>query len=208
MGPLLCPVFFWGETCQIFYVLSFSYSFCLFSCLSSIVLEILKIAYFPKIYDALLKPYSNIAPKQFFKGVVHEQPWSAIVWLLCGSSIVSSFFLGGMNIVQKPFSFPIAFVSYFFQFSWHPLLGLYGASLGSLWDFHHNSMNILWWFYGISRRCPWNFNGILVGFQRGIYGVSIGFLGISMGFLWESYGVPWYFYWISKTRFQQDFCGI
>ena len=28
--------------------------------------------FIPKIYDAFLKHHDNIAPKQFFKGVVHE----------------------------------------------------------------------------------------------------------------------------------------
>ena len=34
--------------------------------------------------------FKKIAPKQFFKGLVHEQPWSSIVCLLWWSSIVSN----------------------------------------------------------------------------------------------------------------------
>ena len=55
----------------------------------------------------------------------HEWPWSSIVCLLCGSSIVSSFFLQNHVIL----SFAIAFVSYLLQFSWQPLLDFYGVSL-------------------------------------------------------------------------------
>ena len=44
----------------------------------------------PKIYGAFFKPNEKAAAKQFFKGVVHEQPWSSIVCLLWGSTIVFS----------------------------------------------------------------------------------------------------------------------
>ena len=38
----------------------------------------------------------------------HDWPWSSIVWLLCGSSFVSTFFFGGgWTSIQKPFSFPL-----------------------------------------------------------------------------------------------------
>ena len=74
-------------------------------------------------------------------------------------------FFGDGN-VQKTFllSFTIAFVSYFVQYSWHPLLDLYGACLGFLWGFHHNSMKSLW-HYGVS-----------IGFQKDVHGISMGFL--------------------------------
>ena len=42
----------------------------------------LRNAQFPKIYDALLKPNLKTSLKQFFKGVVHEQPWYIIVWFV------------------------------------------------------------------------------------------------------------------------------
>ena len=44
--------------------------------------RILRNIQFPKIYDALLKPNYKSLFKQFFKGVVHEQPWYTIVWFV------------------------------------------------------------------------------------------------------------------------------
>jgi len=41
----------------------------------------------------LIKTPLKTALKQFFKGVPHQQPWSSIVCLLWGFSIVSSFLL-------------------------------------------------------------------------------------------------------------------
>ena len=54
-------------------------------------LEFSGMSNFPKY----MMPYENpiikkTAAKHFFKGVVHEQPWSSIVCLLWGSTIVSS----------------------------------------------------------------------------------------------------------------------
>ena len=52
------------------------------------------------------------ASNQFFKGVVHEQPWSSIVCLLWWSSIVSSFFLEvffSKIILSFPFPLLICF---------------------------------------------------------------------------------------------------
>ena len=37
-------------------------------------------------------------------------------------------------------SFAIAFVSYFVEFSWHPLLGFYGVSMGLRQKFYGDSM--------------------------------------------------------------------
>ena len=54
----------------------------------------------------LIKTPLTIAPKQFFKGVVHEQPWSQIVWLFCGFSIVSRPF-SDVNKSKIMFSFPL-----------------------------------------------------------------------------------------------------
>ena len=152
----------------------------------------------------------NHCTKTFFQGI---SPWATlipnrmiVVWVLYCVQ-----FFWGWKCSKKTFllSFPIAYVSYFVQFSWHPLLDLCGASLGFLWDFHHNCMKFLWCFYGETKRCPWNFNGIPVGFQRGIYGFLWNFY--SMGFIWDSYRVSMVFlldsYSISM-RFQQDFCGI
>ena len=50
------------------------------------------------------------ALKQFFKGVVHEQPWSSIVCLFWWFTIVSSFFLDVQKIQNNSllsFSFPL-----------------------------------------------------------------------------------------------------
>ena len=62
----------------------------------------------------LIKTPKKTAPKQFFKGVAHEQHWSSIVCLLWWSSIASSFF---KVFFQNPFilscSFPLVVISYF-----------------------------------------------------------------------------------------------
>ena len=60
--------------------------------------------------EFFIKQIWNIAPKQFFKGVPHQQDWSSIVCLLWWSSIVSSFF--EVNIFQSPFllSFSYMFI--------------------------------------------------------------------------------------------------
>ena len=68
--------------------------------------EILRNAQFPKIYDGLLKPNFKTSLKQFFKGVVHEQPWSTIVCLFGGFTIVSSCFLGWF-FQTIPLPFPL-----------------------------------------------------------------------------------------------------
>ena len=76
-----------------------------------------------KISNGLLKPFKKkkkTAPNQLFKGVAHEQPWSPIVCLLWGSSIVFSFFLAEnvheslLKMFMNPFIpvFGIAIVMY------------------------------------------------------------------------------------------------
>ena len=79
---------------------------------------------FPKY----MMPYSNPILKkkstQFFKGVVHEQPWSSTVCLLWWSSIVSSFFLEVKNFQNHSllsFSFPLLITFFFFlaPFLWN-----------------------------------------------------------------------------------------
>ena len=88
------------------------------------------------------------------------------------------FFLGDGNFKKKklfPFlySFTVAFVSYCcFIFSWHPLLDLYGGSMGFLWGAQHNFMKFLECFCDTS-----------MGLQKVAY-------GISMGFLWDFEGFP------------------
>ena len=72
---------------------------------------------FSKIYDAFWKSYWNIAPKQFFKGVVHEPAWSSTVWLFQGSSIVSKPFLRfKKKHVLLSFLFCFSFCFWLFHF--------------------------------------------------------------------------------------------
>ena len=80
----------------LFFNIPFTFSFAkvFFYFLNEFLLfRILRNAQFPKIYDALLKPNLKTSLKQFFKGVVHEQPWYTIVWFVWGYTIVSSCFL-------------------------------------------------------------------------------------------------------------------
>ena len=136
----------------------------------------------------------------------HDWPWSSIVWLLCGSSFVSSFFLGwkfSKNL--SPFlyySFCLLLCSILLaSSSWF----IYGASLGFLWDFHHNSMKFLWCFYGISK----GVHGISMGFLQDFKGASTGFpldsLGISLGILWDFHDISIF---ETTMRFKQIFYGI
>jgi len=89
------------------------------------------------------------------------------------------------------FSFAIAFVSYLVQFSWHPLLDVYGVSNGVsmvfLWDSSGVSKGCLWFFYDISMGFLWDFHDISLGFLWDFHDISIGFLwvfhDISIGFL-------------------------
>ena len=57
--------------------------------------------------QCLVKTQLKTALKQFFKGVVHEQPWSSIVCFLWWSSIVSSCCLR-WKISNMPFTFSFA----------------------------------------------------------------------------------------------------
>ena len=60
----------------------------------------------------LLTPNKKTHSHNFSKGVPHEQPWSSIVCLLWGSSIVSSFFWKwtfSKILFSFPFLFPILF---------------------------------------------------------------------------------------------------
>ena len=50
-----------------------------------------------------------------------------VVWVLyCVQLLIEMFFLQNHYLI----SFAMAFVSYLAQFSWHPLLGFYGVSMG------------------------------------------------------------------------------
>ena len=78
-----------------------------------LLFRILRNAQFPKIYDAFLKPNLKTSPKQFFKGVVHEQPWYTIVWFVWGYTIVSSCFLRWFCFLTFPLHFPLLKLFYF-----------------------------------------------------------------------------------------------
>ena len=71
---------------------------------------------FQKIHDASLKPKQKTSTKQFFKGVVHEQPWSTIVCVVGGFTNVSSCFLSWF-FSNIPFTFSFAInIPYAFSF--------------------------------------------------------------------------------------------
>ena len=117
MGSLLCPTF-----SQTFMFLSFLF-LTAFSCVFFLnqfhSSDDLQNAQDPKIYDFLSNHHQNIAPWQFFKGVVHEPPWSPIVWLLYGFSIVSNFF-SDIHVSVFPFlnSFFLCILSQSIPFFW------------------------------------------------------------------------------------------
>ena len=112
-GTLLCPAAFLRSWFFVFFqsfplpfpLLAKVFSFQLISFFLSF--EILRNDQFPKIYDALLKLNKKTSLKQFFKGVVHEQPWYTIVWFVWGYTIVSSCFLRScfFSIISFTFSF-------------------------------------------------------------------------------------------------------
>jgi hypothetical protein len=113
LNSLLCPAVAWGDTfSNIPFTLSFAKT-SFFYFLSSIFLEFWENP-FPKIYDALLQPNKKkTAPKQFFKGVAHEQHWSSIVCLWWWPSILSSC-CPRLKFSNIPFSF---FLCHFFSFT-------------------------------------------------------------------------------------------
>ena len=112
---------------------SFPFPFlCYFFCfyfLSSIILEFSTCWISPNI-GCLIETTKKTAPKQFFKGVAHEQHWSSIVCLLCWTSIVYS--LKKKSFFPFPSLQLLSLTSYLVQFSWHPLLDFYGVSMGFL----------------------------------------------------------------------------
>ena len=148
----------------------------------------------------------------------HDWPWSSIVWLLFGSSFVSSFFLGWtFSKSLSPFlyySFCLFLCSILLASSPWFIWCFFGISIGFPSQFYE----FLWCFYDFLwdfKGCPWKFKGIPVGFQKSISRVSIGFLGDLSG---NPIGFPWYFSWISmvfpwdfsriSVVFKDDFYGI
>ena len=68
----------------------------------------------------LIKTSLKTAPKQLFKGEVHEQPWFSIVCLFWWFTIVSNFFLGCKNFRDNyllSFSFPLLMLFSFYFLS-------------------------------------------------------------------------------------------
>ena len=135
--------------------------------------------------------------KQFFKGVVHEQPWSTMVCLFWGSTIVSSWFLRCFFFSNIPFTFSFAKVFFF-----------YGISMVLLLDFYGIPMEFPWCFFDISGGFLWYFWSGAVGILWYSYGISIGFLCF---LLWYFFDVSiiflWGFYWM-PVGLLLDSCGI
>ena len=143
-------LFFGSKKIQNHSLLSFSFPLLiliLFSFLLSWLhsFGILRNAQFPKIYDALLKPNKKNSIQTIFQG---GSPWATLVlnsvFVVVVLYCVQCFF-GSKHFPKSlsPFlflSFAIAFVSYLVQFSWHPLLGFYGVSMGFWQNFYGNSM--------------------------------------------------------------------
>ena len=82
----------------------------------------------------LIKPQSkNSTHKQFFKGVVHEQPWFSIVCLLWWFIFVSSCCLGWQNqTVLLSFSFAKVFFTFLVPFFWNSQECLISQNIGCL----------------------------------------------------------------------------
>ena len=168
-GPSLCPAFVGSKknpkTFSPFLFLSFANTVLVFTFLAPFFWNSQKCPISQNIWCLIKTQLKKTASKQFFKGVVHEQPWSSIVCLLWWSSIVSSVFFGSKHFPKSlsPFlflSFAIALVSYLVQFSWHPLLGFYGVSMGFWQNFYGNSMYIislvfLWYSMVFLKVCLW-----------------------------------------------------
>ena len=77
------------SSCFLMYVIFFNIPFTFhlpffFNFLIFFSLKILRNAKFPKIYDGLWKPNKKNSTQTIFLGVVHDQPWSVIVWFACG----------------------------------------------------------------------------------------------------------------------------
>ena len=147
-----------------------------------------------------------------------EVHWSSIVCLLCGSSIVSSFFLR-----SNCYFYGIS-MGFLWNFYWI-CMRLYRNPMIFLLDFYDMFIGLLWGFYWIPLGFPLFF-GSSWRFHKDAYGIPIGFLldfhEISMNSLWDFYripysglvrsptgwlGCPWHFSWIPMT-FLWESCRI
>ena len=215
----MCPAASWGHDFLIFSIISFTFSFAkvfsfnyLITFLVSFIWNSQKCPVSQNIW-CLFKTPLKTSLKQFFKGVVHEQPWYTIVWFVWGYTIVSCCFLRWFCFFLQsfPLPFPLLKLFSFMVFLWY----CYWISMEFLWDFHDVSMIFLEDFYGISEGMLWEFYGILMGFPLDSYGISMVFLldsyGISIGFLWDFQGISmmflWYFYGIIIGILMGFLCG-
>ena len=164
---------------QNYCLLSFTIAFVSW-CLSSILLGIKQV-------------FQRMDLNQHIKS--HDWPWSSTVWLLCGSSFVSSFFLKWhVYKILSPFLYySLCLLLCSTMFSSPGILSLIDKML--LWDFHGISITV-----NNSKKFLWCFYDICMGFQKGAHGIariSIGFpLGsfvISIGFPWESCAISMIF---------------
>ena len=230
-GTLLCPaaflVWFFFQAFPLPFPLLKFFSFnYLITFLVSFIWNSQKCPVSQNIWCLIKNPIKKTSLKQFFKGVVHEQPWYTIVWFVWRVHYCVQL-LSWCDFFQAfPLPFPLLKLFSFIVFLWY----YYWISMEFLWGFHDVSMIFLEDFYGISEGVLWEFYGILMGFPLDSYGISIGFLwnfywipvgfpryfhNVSMIFLWDyywnshgiSFVVPMLFHVISMI-FLWDFCEI
>ena len=225
-GTLLCPAASWGD---FFSNMPFTFSFAKvflllpkFSQLVSFTWNSQKCTISQNIWCLIKTPPKKTSPKHFFKGVVHEQPWSTIVWFVWGVHYCVQMLPGVMFFKHSLYLFPLLKFYSFMVFLWY----YYWISMEFLWDFHDVSMIFLGDFYGISEGMLWDFYDVLMGFPLDSYGISMVFLwcfydismgflldscGISIGFLWDFQGISmmflWYFYGIIIGILLGFLCG-
>ena len=111
VGVHYCAIFFGSKKTKSFspfLFLSFTNTFLFYTFLAPFF-WFLKMSNFQNI-GCLIKTQLKNITQTIFRGVVHEQPWSSIVSLLWGSTIVSNFFwkkLKTQNHSLMSFSFPL-----------------------------------------------------------------------------------------------------
>ena len=233
VGVLYCVQFFF-EAFFFFQNPSFlSFYFSLlklfsFYFLSSILLEISKCVISQNI-GCLIKTSWKNSTQTISQGVAHEQPWSSIVCLLWGSSIVSRFAWRYICFQNPSLLWNFSGISKgcLWDFYWISIIclsDLYGTSMFFLWyfsgicgismifllDFYDSSTVLLLEFYRIPTAFLWEFQDVSMFF----YGITMGCLrelsGNSMGFVCDFFVVPmlcpylWSFYG-SSVRFLWDF---
>ena len=139
------------DFCSTFFLFFFSFFLLLFIFHEWIFHEMFKMSstsQFPKIYDALLKPNLKTSLKQFFKGVVHEQPRYTIVWFVWGVHYCFQLLSWGHDF----FVFLIAF-SFYFLFSMIDILKF--SEMFKMPSKEKKKYTIVWfvWGYTIVSSC-------------------------------------------------------